>query len=232
MKKEKINITSDNYSKLNKLAGDFGKRCVPQQELSAEQKFWLQSSDKNSEKPSTSNKPVKIEVPSELPKSTVLFDKGLHDEIIEVKTVFTQMEAVVEQCSIDRKCCEIQQKQFLIVNDRLLDQIISQDIMHIVVNSFVVMCDFVKKNDDAIDICNKCLELEVELAKKNGVYGKCIFESSNLRKVSKPNATTIALGMYKLDLEPLAPKLLKNKDAHLDYIKAPLGELGGTLFGK
>ncbi|GJY75985.1 integrase, catalytic region, zinc finger, CCHC-type containing protein [Tanacetum coccineum] len=25
--------------------------------------------------------------------------------------------------------------------------------------------------------------------------------------------------MYKLDLEPLAPKLLKNKDAHIDYIK-------------
>ncbi|GJS99642.1 hypothetical protein Tco_0820812 [Tanacetum coccineum] len=67
MKKEKINITPINYSELNKLAEDFGKRFVPQQELSAEQKFWLQSSDKNSEEPSTSNTPVKIEVPSELP---------------------------------------------------------------------------------------------------------------------------------------------------------------------
>ncbi|GJW32880.1 hypothetical protein Tco_0052912, partial [Tanacetum coccineum] len=37
--------------------------------------------------------------------------------------------------------------------------------------------------------------------------------------VSKPNATTIALGMFKLDLEPLAPKVLKNKDARIDYIK-------------
>ncbi|GJZ03002.1 retrovirus-related pol polyprotein from transposon TNT 1-94 [Tanacetum coccineum] len=37
--------------------------------------------------------------------------------------------------------------------------------------------------------------------------------------VSKPSATTIAPGMFKLDLEPLAPKLLKNKDAHIDYIK-------------
>ncbi|GKF62039.1 hypothetical protein Tco_0182093 [Tanacetum coccineum] len=37
--------------------------------------------------------------------------------------------------------------------------------------------------------------------------------------VSKPHATTIALGMFKLDLESLAPKVLKNKDAHLDYIK-------------
>nr|GEX27691.1 integrase, catalytic region, zinc finger, CCHC-type, peptidase aspartic, catalytic [Tanacetum cinerariifolium] len=37
--------------------------------------------------------------------------------------------------------------------------------------------------------------------------------------VSKLNATTIAPGMFKLDLEALAAKLLKNKDAHIDYIK-------------
>ncbi|GKB63374.1 hypothetical protein Tco_0919560 [Tanacetum coccineum] len=251
----------ENESLLTTL-NDFGKCFVPQKELSAEQKFWLQSSDKNSEKPSTSHTPVKIEAPSELPKVSLVnkslkklrfhlvsfdtvvkvrttpdaitegswgfehtkkvflteiipwlnklkdffkeFDKGLHDEISEVQAVFTQMEAAVEQCSVDRKCCEIQQKQFLIENDRLLDQIISQDIMNIVVNSSIVMCDFVKKNDDAIDICNKCLELEVELAKKN---------------VSKPNATTIALVMYKLDIEPISHRLKNNRDAHEDYLK-------------
>ncbi|GKE41753.1 hypothetical protein Tco_1469037 [Tanacetum coccineum] len=37
--------------------------------------------------------------------------------------------------------------------------------------------------------------------------------------VSKPNATTIALGMYKLELEPLPPKVLQSKDAHINYIK-------------
>ncbi|GKE66172.1 hypothetical protein Tco_1520333, partial [Tanacetum coccineum] len=37
--------------------------------------------------------------------------------------------------------------------------------------------------------------------------------------VSKPYSTTIAPGMFKLNLEPLAPKVLKNKDAHLEYIK-------------
>ncbi|GJR90034.1 hypothetical protein Tco_0214045 [Tanacetum coccineum] len=37
--------------------------------------------------------------------------------------------------------------------------------------------------------------------------------------VSKPYAITIALGMFKLELEPLASKVLKNKDSHLDYIK-------------
>ncbi|GJW54695.1 hypothetical protein Tco_0098780 [Tanacetum coccineum] len=33
------------------------------------------------------------------------------------------------------------------------------------------------------------------------------------------NATTIAPGMFKLDLDPLAPRLLKNRDAHIDYLK-------------
>ncbi|GJT41342.1 retrovirus-related pol polyprotein from transposon TNT 1-94 [Tanacetum coccineum] len=37
--------------------------------------------------------------------------------------------------------------------------------------------------------------------------------------VSKPHATTIAPGLFKLNLEPLASKVLKNKDAHLEYIK-------------
>ncbi|GKD22375.1 retrovirus-related pol polyprotein from transposon TNT 1-94 [Tanacetum coccineum] len=33
------------------------------------------------------------------------------------------------------------------------------------------------------------------------------------------NATTIAPGMFKLNLDPLAPRLLKNRDAHIDYLK-------------
>ncbi|GKB35873.1 retrovirus-related pol polyprotein from transposon TNT 1-94 [Tanacetum coccineum] len=41
----------------------------------------------------------------------------------------------------------------------------------------------------------------------------------NLKAQILKKATTIAPGMFKFDLEPLAPKVLKNKDAHLDYIK-------------
>ncbi|GJZ62332.1 hypothetical protein Tco_0618469 [Tanacetum coccineum] len=33
-----------------------------------------------------------------------------------------------------------------------------------------------------------------------------------------PSANTIVLGMFKLDLEPLASRLLKNREAHIDYL--------------
>ncbi|GJZ88760.1 hypothetical protein Tco_0660542 [Tanacetum coccineum] len=171
-------------------------------------------------------------------------------------------------------------------------------------SSSVIICDYEKKNKDSVDTCNKCLELEAELVKKNNVYielskrfsnleqhcislevavqlNKEIFQKdkssdnpnnpkiqeyfkqndlnaqlqgkdtsmenadlkaqiqekvfanttlkNKLRKlkgktvidtiVSKPYATTIAPGMFKLDLEPLALQVLKNKDTHLNYIK-------------
>ncbi|GJW34436.1 integrase, catalytic region, zinc finger, CCHC-type containing protein [Tanacetum coccineum] len=39
------------------------------------------------------------------------------------------------------------------------------------------------------------------------------------KDVQSNNTKVIALGMFKLDLEPLSPIVLKNKDAHIDYIK-------------
>ncbi|GJY70792.1 hypothetical protein Tco_0474495 [Tanacetum coccineum] len=37
--------------------------------------------------------------------------------------------------------------------------------------------------------------------------------------VQIPSATTIALGMFKLDLEPLPPRLLQNRKVHIDYLR-------------
>ncbi|GKA34747.1 hypothetical protein Tco_0721176 [Tanacetum coccineum] len=34
-----------------------------------------------------------------------------------------------------------------------------------------------------------------------------------------PSANTIALGMFKLDLEPLPPRLLQNREVHIDYLR-------------
>ncbi|GKB37219.1 hypothetical protein Tco_0882161 [Tanacetum coccineum] len=98
---------------------DFGKRFVPQRELSDEQALH----------PSTDQSAssfVKIEAPHELPKKG---NGGLNT------LKFLPMEAVFTTNFVDKQCFEIQKKLFLIENDRLLDQIISQDNVNIFVNS-------------------------------------------------------------------------------------------------
>ncbi|GJR42935.1 hypothetical protein Tco_1311038 [Tanacetum coccineum] len=192
--KRKFKISPIDYSKLNKITEDFGKRFVTQKELSAEQAFWLKHSF-FSETPVTSHTPVRIEAPSKLPKVSLVneslkklkyqlakfdnvvkkrttpdaftvgawgfkhtkaffvtevipflkvlkdtfnaFDRTLWDQITEVQNIFNQMEAAVDQCSVDKNAFKIQIKQLSIDNDQLLKQIMSQEIMHISVNSMV-----------------------------------------------------------------------------------------------
>ncbi|GJW05409.1 hypothetical protein Tco_1564265 [Tanacetum coccineum] len=71
-------------------------------------------------------------------------------------------------------------KQFLIENDRLLDQIISQDIVNIVVNSSLDINTSVNVNSSVamndsvnyVEMCNKCLKLEAELIKQHNMVEK------------------------------------------------------------
>ncbi|GKA99075.1 copia protein [Tanacetum coccineum] len=68
---KKIKISPIDYSTLNKIKEDFGKRFVTQKELSAEQAFWLKHSS-FSETPVTSHTPVRYEAHSELPKVSLV----------------------------------------------------------------------------------------------------------------------------------------------------------------
>ncbi|GJR61966.1 retrovirus-related pol polyprotein from transposon TNT 1-94 [Tanacetum coccineum] len=164
-KEKKVNISPINYSELNKLSGHFQKHFGSQKELSTEQAFWLMISNPMSKQLVVQPTPIKIDVPSELPKVSLVnksfqklqnhlakfdkvvkertttsaitegtwgfehtkevfitqvipflnslresfkdFDNGIHNELNEVKMVFNQIEAVVEQCSVDKKCFEI-----------------------------------------------------------------------------------------------------------------------------
>nr|GEV65834.1 hypothetical protein [Tanacetum cinerariifolium] len=49
-----------------------------------------------------------------------VFDKDLLNEIMEVQTLFDQMDATVQQSSVDKQCLEIAKKELLLENDRLL----------------------------------------------------------------------------------------------------------------
>ncbi|GJY81386.1 hypothetical protein Tco_0494137 [Tanacetum coccineum] len=137
------------------------------------------------------------------------FDKVLLTKITEVQIVYNQMEAVVQQYHVDKQFFEIQKKQFLIGNDRLLDQIISQDIVNIVVNSSldennsVNVKSFVTMTDSMnyVEMYNKCLELEAELIKQHNMNNTSVnqtepsfdqlFELNNLNAELQAKDTTI-----------------------------------------
>ncbi|GJW82969.1 retrovirus-related pol polyprotein from transposon TNT 1-94 [Tanacetum coccineum] len=230
---ETLMLEEESRSKML-LKQNFGKRFVPQRELSDEQAL-----HPNTDQYASS--PIKIEAPQELLK----------------------IEAVVQQYHVDKQCFEIQKKPFLIENDRLLDQIISQDIVNIVVNSSLDMNNYVNVNSsialndsvnyveivtkdiDEIETINIELEHRVtKLISENEhlkqtykqlydsikpsrveakEHAECL-QKNDLRKfkgkdivdnaTQVSNTTTIALGMYKLDPVILAPKVKNNREAH------------------
>ncbi|GJX69376.1 hypothetical protein Tco_0305103, partial [Tanacetum coccineum] len=94
------------------------------------------------------------------------FDQYLIDELSEVQNVFHQMEQAVEQHRLESKTFEVKMYNVLNENERLLEQVISKDIVNILVNSSV---DNASVN---VHECEKCLKLETELLNKKDFIEK------------------------------------------------------------
>ncbi|GJZ90281.1 retrovirus-related pol polyprotein from transposon TNT 1-94 [Tanacetum coccineum] len=58
-------------------------------------------------------------------------------------------------------------------------------------------------------------EIETKNVELENIKGKEIIDIAT----QIPSANTIVPGIFKLDLEPLAPRLLQNREAHIDYLK-------------
>ncbi|GJV70124.1 retrovirus-related pol polyprotein from transposon TNT 1-94 [Tanacetum coccineum] len=155
---------------LNQLSEDFGKRFVPRQELYAELAFWLQTSNPNTKQYDIS--PGRIEAPSELPK----------------------IEATVQQRSVDKQCFEILKKELFLKNDRLLQQIMSQDVMLSVMNSTTLNGESMNLEMQRSESCDKCFDLDVELLKSQTSYNELLknyFENNDLKAQLQAKDTTI-----------------------------------------
>ncbi|GKD86688.1 hypothetical protein Tco_1357842 [Tanacetum coccineum] len=123
-----------------------------------------------------------------------VFDKDLLNEITEVQTVFNQMEVVVQQCSVDKQCFEIHKKELFLDNDRLLHQIMSQDVMLTVMNSTAVFGDSENLEIKKSETCNKCLHLEVELVNKKNMVERDVYtELSNSFEKLEKNCISLEL---------------------------------------
>ncbi|GJW31812.1 retrovirus-related pol polyprotein from transposon TNT 1-94 [Tanacetum coccineum] len=281
------------YAVLNQLSIDFGKRFVPQIELSAEQDFWPNNSPSSAES-STSSTPVKTEVPKELPKVSLVntnlkklkyhlanfdmvvkgrttptaitegswefehikvvfvnevipflktlndtlnnFDQYLLDELLKSKLSLikwnSQENFQIENSCVSQSNPEIQDyfetndlKAQLQEKDTTIKQLVEK------VNALRKNPDGVKKEYDEIETINIELKHKKVLANEalknelKRIKGKDVVDSV----ASKPKAITIAQGMFKIVVEPLPPKLFKNKDAPIDYIHKSRENANGNL---
>ncbi|GJU73677.1 retrovirus-related pol polyprotein from transposon TNT 1-94 [Tanacetum coccineum] len=190
-KDKKVNISPINYAELNKLSEDFGKCFVPQNELSTEQVFWL--SNLIFEQPVVQTTPVKTEAPCELPKVSLVktsFQKlknhlASFDKVVKV---WTTTDAITEGAWAFEHTKEVFMKeviQFLkslkeLFNEFDKELLISQDIVHTAVNSLAAINDYKFIEKSFIDEYNKTVELKAELAKKNEMVDKDVYnELSN-----------------------------------------------------
>ncbi|GJU41268.1 hypothetical protein Tco_1194225 [Tanacetum coccineum] len=97
------------------------------------------------------------------------FNQQLVDELVKVQNVFYQMEQAMEQHRVESKTFKVKMNQSLNENERLLEQVMSKDIVNLIVNSSM---DFASVN---VHECEKCLKLETELQKdfvKKEIYDK------------------------------------------------------------
>ncbi|GJU63320.1 retrovirus-related pol polyprotein from transposon TNT 1-94 [Tanacetum coccineum] len=98
------------------------------------------------------------------------FNQYLIDELTEVQNVFHQMEQAMEQHRLESKTFEVKMNQVLNENERLLEQVISKDIVNIIMNTYV--------DNASVNVyeCKKCLELETELLNKKEFVEKEIYD--------------------------------------------------------
>ncbi|GKC56407.1 hypothetical protein Tco_1084005, partial [Tanacetum coccineum] len=111
-----------------------------------------------------------------------VFDKDILNEITEVQIVFDQMEASVQLFLVDKKCLEIAKKKILLENDRLLQQVMSQDVLITVMNSMSLNNDPVNVIMQKCELCEKCLNLDAELSKSKQAYNDLLKNHSQLEK--------------------------------------------------
>ncbi|GKA58946.1 retrovirus-related pol polyprotein from transposon TNT 1-94 [Tanacetum coccineum] len=90
--------------------------------------------------------------------------KALTKEVKEMKEIFEELEAEVDQNGVDRKHDEIERKNLLIANDNLIADCLSKEVFYVATNSELNVSSFTEMHDAHTSLKARCLELEVELS--------------------------------------------------------------------
>ncbi|GJU62364.1 hypothetical protein Tco_1244199 [Tanacetum coccineum] len=159
--KKKVKIAPYNYSKKNYLA-----TFTPQKQLTPEQIFWYKDIIKMKtealKEQTTTSRPIKALTmyPPNTPATL-----ALTKEIKEMKEIFKELEAEVDQNVVNRKHDEIERNNLLIANDNLIADCLSKEVFYIATNSELTVSSFAEMHDAHTVVQARYLELEAELSK-------------------------------------------------------------------
>ncbi|GJT38983.1 integrase, catalytic region, zinc finger, CCHC-type containing protein [Tanacetum coccineum] len=156
--------------------------------------------------------------------------KALTKEIKEMKDIFEELEAEVDQNGVDRKHDEIAWKNLLISNDNLIDDCLSKEVFYVATNSELDVSSFTEMHDAHTSLKARCLELEVELSNlrdkiQKDNHNELVDRFSNLEnKLSCVNKDHVKLkvlapGKYVIDVDLIPPRNRNNREVHLVYLK-------------
>ncbi|GKB73693.1 hypothetical protein Tco_0935105 [Tanacetum coccineum] len=222
---------------------NFKKRFVPQTELSAEQAFWSQNS-MNSSNPSPSCRLTKVEVPKvsmvnmslkKLKHHLAGFDVVVKERIMA--TAITEgpwgAPSFDQYFELNELKAQSQEKDTIIkkLKERIksLSGNVNED------KTYKQLYDSIKpthiRSKEQCDALNNQVnqksvnisDLNVSLQEKDLVITALKDELRKLKGKDLANNVvtkhTIAPEMLKIDVEPIAPRLLNNRTAHSDYLK-------------
>nr|GEU42771.1 ribonuclease H-like domain-containing protein [Tanacetum cinerariifolium] len=180
--KRKISNKPIDYVKLNELYEDFGKRFVPQQELPADEALWYHMLNPSTK--SSDALPVKIEASKELPKVSLVNEslkrlKLLLTKVVKIKT--TPNAQTEGQWGFEHTKA--------VFNNEIIP--------------------FLKNLKDIFNVFD--LDLLNEIMEVQSVFDQM---DSAVQQSSVDKQC-----MFKLELEPLALRLLQNREIHIEYLK-------------
>ncbi|GKB12107.1 hypothetical protein Tco_0846030 [Tanacetum coccineum] len=163
--------------------------------------------------------------------------KALTKEIKEMKEIFEELEAEVDQNVVNRKHDEIERKNLLIANDNLIANCLSKEVFYIATNSELTVSRFTEMHAAHTVVQARCLELEAELSKlldkvQKDDHTELVKRFSileNLKAQIHENLKCITMdyvkprvlspGRYAIHVEPIPPRNRNNREVHLDYLK-------------
>nr|GEX99810.1 retrovirus-related Pol polyprotein from transposon TNT 1-94 [Tanacetum cinerariifolium] len=126
-----------------------------------------------------------------------------NESLLQTFTVFKKESKEKERKSANLELKLKHQKESFLTNRSLNNQ-----------NAHKVL-QFFKINEWQARLDTKDVSIAKLKQHVKNLKGKNVVEND----ATPNNAKVIALGMFKIDLEPLSPKVLSNMDAHIDYIK-------------